>query len=403
MSVEKILELSNLIKEEAKLLIQKRSVFEEILTHSDKTFLGLCGPRGAGKTILLRQYLIHDNNSIYISLDSLASDFDLFEAVKNLSQSYNIKVFLLDEVHFNKHIDKHLKNIFDFLNVKIIFTSSVALKMFNSAQDLSRRVKLIKVPYFSLREFLYFKHNLIYKKISVEELLRGEMKPDYINCDIYLKEYFEGGVLPFALKVNDWKTALNNILKRVVTEDIPRVASITLEETELIFNAIKFIGMSAVDGINPTSLAKNLSVTHYKADQYLRILEQAFVVHRVMPEGTNVLKEPKILLNVPYRLLYSTYEQAIGGLREEYTVGMLLQLGVKINYIKNSRGKKMPDYIVELGVDLDNERIVIEVGGKSKNMNQLTKYRDDLKRFVFKEGPPYDQDRRPLSILGLLN
>ncbi len=398
MEIIKIIELSNLVKSQTDSLKYKREILKTLIEHKDKTYLGLCGPRGAGKTVLLKQLLQNNNNAVYISLDTLPSDFDVFESIKLLNQSYGLSIFLLDEVHFNKEIDKHLKSVFDFLDVKIIFTSSVALKMFRSAQDLSRRVKLIDIYYFSLREYIFLKNKERLQPVDLDQVLNGTLISDYAVCDLHFRKYLEGGVLPFALEVEDWRDALTNILKRVVLEDIPRVHPITLEETEKIFKAIKFIGSSAVEGINPTSLAKNLAITNYKADQYLQLLEQAFIIHRVMPRGTNVLKEPKVLLNIPFRLLYTDYENAIGGLREDFAVGTFMQAGIPITYIKDSRGKKLPDYVLEL----DKKKLLIEVGGKSKTISQFRLEDAKLERFVLKEGAPYDKKRRPLAALGLL-
>jgi len=107
--------------------------------------------------------------------------------------------------------------------------------MLQSAQDLSRRVKLIPVSYFSLREFIFFSKGMKLDPLSLQELLYGELKPGYASADLYFREYLEGGVLPFALEVKDWKTALSNILKRVVLADIPRVHPVALEETECLF------------------------------------------------------------------------------------------------------------------------------------------------------------------------
>jgi hypothetical protein len=396
MLIEKIIEFSKLAKE--KVSGKERNLLKALVSHTDKTYLALSGPRGAGKTMLLRQFLKKNPHSLYISLDTLPSDYDVFEAIKTLNQSYTFNVFLLDEVHFNRQVEHSLKSAFDFLDVKIIFTSSVALQMFHSVQDLSRRVKLIDVPYFSLREYLFFKKKKLLDISLLQDVLYAPLSPEYASCDLYFREYLEGGVLPFALEVKNWKAALSNILKRIVLEDIPRVHPLTLEETEIIFKAVKFIGLSSIDGINPASLAKNLSITNYKAEQYLQLLERAFVVHRVMPRGTNVLKEPKILLNLPYRLLYVEYDRAIGGLREDFAVGALKQTSAPLFYIKNSRGKKLPDYVIEH----DGKKVIIEIGGSSKGTRQLREEDSSIERFVFKDGPPYDLQHRPLSALGLL-
>jgi hypothetical protein len=41
------------------------------------------------------------------------------------------------------------------------------------------------------------------------------------------------------------------------------------------------------------------------------------ILHEILPAGTNVLREPKILMAPPTRLLYRDYEDAVGGLRED--------------------------------------------------------------------------------------
>ena len=66
--------------------------------------------------------------------------------------------------------------------------------------------------------------------------------------------------------------------------------------------------MSGVDGINYSSLSNNLGITKYKAEQYLSLLENAFIVQRLFPAGTNVMKESKVLMTPPVRLLHKEIE-----------------------------------------------------------------------------------------------
>ncbi len=81
---------------------------------------------------------------------------------------------------------------------------------------------------------------------------------------------------------------------------------------------LEFIGRSGIDGIKYSSLSKNCSVTKYKAEQYVSLLEKAFILHQVFSKGINVLKEPKVLMALPYRLLYRDYDDALGALREDF-------------------------------------------------------------------------------------
>jgi predicted AAA+ superfamily ATPase len=389
----KILNLSELAKE--KVSSKKREIIEQLRSNKDEVFLGLCGPRGAGKTMLLKQYHYEHQSSCYISIDTLAADEDIFELIRALQTNYRFNTFLLDEVHFNKEINLHLKKLSDFLNVKIIFTSSVALEMTKSAYDLSRRVKLIRVPYFSFREFLSFKGIIDLKPLSMSEILSNQLSSQYLTTDKYLHQYLQGGLLPFALAVDDWKTALSNTVQKIVFEDIPRVHDFTYEDLSMILKSITFIAKSSIDGINTSSLAKNLGVTRYKSEQYLSLLETAFVVQQIFPEGTNVLREPKVTLLPPLRLLHSTFNDSIGALREEFAVDAFSRAGLALSYLKDARGKKMPDYSFEL----DDKRVLIEVGGPGKTRKQ---FREE-EGVLFVDGPPYGEKRLPLAMLGFLD
>ncbi len=398
MQISRILELSELAKKQGRQISQSRGLLAVLKAHRDKTLLGLCGPRGAGKTILLKQFLAIHSATLYLSVDTLPADADLFELLKSIAQSYKIKIFLLDEVHFNQNIDRHLKAIFDFLNVRVVFTSSVSLKMFTSAHDLARRAKLLSVPYFSFREYLDFKGAGDFKTISFQKILQGKTPSEYLLMERHFHNYLEGGLLPFALEVKNWKEALSNTLERIINDDLPRVSPLTMQETMLITKAVKFIGSSAVEGINPSSLGKNIGVTRYKAEQYLSLLQRAFVVQQVSPKGTNVLREPKVLLSPPYRLLFQDIKTAIGGLREDFAVEALVSSGLTVHYLKSSRGRKTPDYLVEF----DKGKCVIEVGGASKGLAQFAGISLTDTKVAFKDGPPYDTDHLPLAMLGFL-
>ena len=398
MELDRILDLNELAKKQGGEISKARGLLTALKTHRDKTLLGLCGPRGAGKTILLKQVLASSKGALYLSVDTLAPDADLFSLVKEIAESYKIKLFLLDEVHFNQDIDRHLKAIYDFLDVRVFFTSSVSLKMFSSAHDLARRAKLLSVPYFSFREYLDFTKAGEFQPLSFQKVIGNKAPSDYLLTERYFHSFLEGGLLPFALEVKDWRGALTNTLQRIINDDLPRVSPLTIQETMLIGKAVRFIGSSAVDGINATSLGKNIGVSRYKAEQYLNLLQRAFVTQLVAPKGTNVLKEPKVLLAPPYRLLYQDIKSAIGGLREDFAVDALTSAGLAVHYLKSSRGKKTPDYLVEL----NKSKCVIEVGGASKGLGQFAGIATADKRVVLKDGPPYDSNHLPLAMLGFL-
>ncbi|RZB29646.1 MAG: hypothetical protein SRB1_01926 [Desulfobacteraceae bacterium Eth-SRB1] len=86
------------------------------------------------------------------------------------------------------------------------------------------------------------------------------------------------------------------------------VSNLRFEDIENIEKTMFFIGKSEVDGINFSSISKNLGITKYKAELFVKLLSQAFILNPIYPKGANVLKEPKVLMFLPFRLLYREFQ-----------------------------------------------------------------------------------------------
>ena len=190
---------------------------------------------------------------------------------------------------------------------------------------------------------------------------------------------------------------LKTILNTIIEKDIPAVSSLYVQEIESIKKVVRFIGNSAVDGISYSSLSRNCGITKYKAEAYTSLLEQASVLHRLFPKGTNVLKEPKILMTLPYRLLYRNKSDSIGALREDFFISSLRGADIPVHYLKNTRGGKTPDF----AIDLDGQKIICEVGGKGKGRRQFKGFTCD-KKIIFAQDDTIGRDRLPLFLAGFL-
>lgn len=396
MKIENIIELHKQAIEKNKQYSKRRFIADELLNDSGKHFVGLIGARGVGKSVLFKQIASLKEDAIYISVDSAEIE-NLYELIKTLTEFYKYKVFFLDEIHFYKDYEKALKTIYDFLDVKIFFTSSVSLSLYESIYDLARRVKIFNIFPFSYREYLAIKENVLLEKLTLTEIKEKRWQIEHLREGGKFKKYISGGLMPFSLEEPDILTMQRNILEKIIYRDIPLVAKLTTDELELIKKTLNFIGKSQIDGINYSSLSNNLKITKYKAEQYITLLEKAFVINVIFPEGTNVLKEPKIVMNLPYRLLFKEYEDAIGGLREDFFVECMKLSGNKINYLKTNKGKKTPDYLID---DIGNNYI-IEVGGKGKGIKQFKGIEMD-KSIIFADGEKLDGIKRPLFLAGFL-
>lgn len=406
-NLEPFIELDRLAKEDGQKYVKRRFLYEEIIADQGRHFIGIVGPRGAGKTILLKQIALSRPDTFYLSLDTIHED--VFETVKAIRENLNVKLFFLDEVHIRSGFEADLKKIYDFLDVRVIFTSSMALAMYQSVYDLSRRVILKTLYPFSLREYVFFKHAREAKSLTIDDIIEARFDRSMMDNGVFFAEYVRGGLMPFALHEAAPLTLLKNILETVIYKDIARVSKTSMAELDIITKMLSFIGRSGIDGINDSSLSKNLGITKYKAGQYTAFLEQAFILQRVMPEGTGVLKEPKIVMALPYRLLYRSYEEAVGGLREDFFVEAVKSAGLDVRYLKSTRGSKTPDYVIGgLPVSIPGEgqagrqRVVFEIGGKAKGRQQFKGFTAGHK-IILADGYETKGFKRPLFLFGLLS
>ncbi|MDD5629296.1 MAG: AAA family ATPase [Elusimicrobia bacterium] len=392
----RLFELDELAKKQAEKYTKRRHLYQQVAAQKGRAFSGIIGPRGVGKTVLLRQLARDAKDAFYISADTLGAD-GLFDTAKTLTQKYGVRLLLIDEIHFASGYAAELKRMHDFLDTRVVFTSSVALSLAESAQDLSRRVLLRPLWPFTFREFLDFAHGKSLPALTLSDILDRRWQPEHLRQGHLFDEYIKGGLFPFALEQPETAPVLESILDTVVRRDIPQVAGLRAQETSLLEKLLRFVGQSACEGISYSSISRNLGLTKYKAEQYVRLLDQAFVLNAVMPAGTNVLREPKVLMFLPMRRLYRTDEEAVGGLREDFTAQALRMAGLKFDYLKNTRGAKTPDFLVAAA----GGSIVVEVGGKGKGRTQFKGCRAHRK-LILTPSDSIEGDRRPLALFGFL-
>jgi predicted AAA+ superfamily ATPase len=134
-----VLELDARAVEAASSYPRRRCVFTKLQAAPGRPFVALVGPRGAGKTVLLRQLRAGLADAVYLSADTLEPDTNLVDLVRTLHDRYQITAFLIDEIHFVRGFAAYLKELYDFSRVRIRFTSSASLSLQSSAWDLSRR------------------------------------------------------------------------------------------------------------------------------------------------------------------------------------------------------------------------------------------------------------------------
>jgi len=368
MDITRLMDLDARAVESVRMYPRKRSAFARLSVHPGRPFVAVVGPRGSGKTVLLRQMRSETSDSFYLAVDTLHPGDRLSEAVHLLADRYRIRSFFLDEVHFAGDYARDLKELYDFTNLRIWLTSSVALSLFSSAWDLSRRVSLQRIGPFSFREYLGFVVGLALEGLPIDQILREEIPAAHLRTIGHFADYLRGGLYPFMMENGASLEQFGAILEKVITDDIPaQDRHIRVADLPEMRKLVAFVGRSSVDGINYSTAGSNVGITKYKAEKFIDLLERSFILRRVFPEGTNVLREPKVLMEIPYRLLYRPYDESIGGLREDFFALAMEQHGRLFSYAKTTRGGKTPDFVIRSG----EETVVLEVGGRGKGRSQF--------------------------------
>ena len=181
MRIHQLIDLHHFAVKSAEKFSRKRFLFSQLAAEKGKHFIGIVGPRGVGKTVLLRQYAAAQPDAFYLSADTLDPDDDPWQLIVTLEEKFGFGTFLIDEIHFLKNPTALLKRLYDFLDVRVIFTSSVALAMEASRHDLSRRARVRTLHPFSYREYLAFSQGVELPPLTLQELAAHGWTPQHLR------------------------------------------------------------------------------------------------------------------------------------------------------------------------------------------------------------------------------
>jgi len=397
--IHKLIELSELIRQKGQKYPKRRLIFSALIDDDTPTIIGISGLRGIGKTVILTQLLNTLQNSLYVSLDSTHVT-DLFELTKILSKQYKINTLLLDEIHYYPYWQRDLKKIYDFLEIKVYFTSSVSLQILKAPFDLSRRVRIVDMPIFSFREFLWFYNHTdqLIKKSNITDILQ-EREHTNLKYEAFFEEYLHFPIP--SQKQESSPEIIQNIVSKIIERDLVYAQDINAKDIFHLKNLLKFLANSPVGDISFSTIAKNLQISYFFAVKYIDLLEQAYMLNVIYSTGTNTKKEPKILFTLPFRSCIANLPQntLLGSIKEDFFANVMRNNKINIFYLKNKRGRKLPDFMIEV----KNKKYIIEIGGKSKGFTQFKGMPDKYHKIIATYPYANKEHSIPLFYFGLLN
>lgn len=347
-----------------------RFLYDKLLL-SDSKFSGIYGSRGVGKTTLLLQvglYLNFKSDEIlYISCDHpLLAGVSLFELVQEFVK-YGGKSILIDEVHEANNFEQELKSIYDFLDIKVLFSGSSAIKLTNSS--FTRRYGMYHLPILSFKEYLELALGVNLQSYRLEDILdnpvdRANSIIEKLGSEKVLKhfeQYLKIGAYPFYFENRDSYTQMVlDTINTLLYADLGSIYNISGDKINILRKLLTSICVSNPLELSIESLAQKVGTSKVTLYKYIELLHKAELLRHVVYEGKRfkLMQKPDKLYLANTTLFSSLcLEPQIGTLRESFFAS---QVSVNSSL-----------YYVDKGDFLVDEKYTFEIGGKNKDFSQI--------------------------------
>lgn len=375
--------------------------------HWNAQIISIMGPKGVGKSTLLRQYIkknypIGDRRALYCSADSV--DFSTRSLVE-LAEEFFInggELLVVDEIHKYKagtsDWSKEVKEIYElFPKLKMIVSGSSLLKLKEGDADLSRRAIKYTMPGLSFREALRFYHGLEFPKWTLEDILSHpldlwDMVASKCKPIAYFKEYLEKGYYPFLLEgEDDYFIRIEQVINYIIETELPQICKVDVANIRKVQALIKLIAEKVPFELNANKLAGSLEIGRDTVVEYLKYLGDAKVLNLLYSDKKKMgklAKPDKVYMENPNILYALAPDKAdIGTVRESFAVNSLSESHL-VEY-----GKIQGDFKVD-------SRYTFEIGGRSKDFSQIAGVPDS---YIFADDWDIpDGAKLPLWMLGFL-
>jgi len=360
----------------------------------DDRLIAIIGARGVGKSTLVLQHIkLRDDvdTSLYVTADDLwFSNHNIVELAETFYKNGG-KTLYIDEIHKYKNWSTEIKNVYDtYSQLKVVYTGSSILDLQEGGADLSRRRLEYKMHGLSFREYLKIGRGIEVPIHSLEQILSNRIEfqmKDYRPIALF-KEYLKEGYYPY-FQSKGYYLRLLSVVNRVVEEDIPKFAELSVATAGKLKKLLYIIAQSVPFKPNYSKLGRDLDTHRNSVSELMVWLDKAGLINILRDDtrGMSALgKVDKIYLNNP-NLSYALSDTTpnIGNIRETTFLALL-----KVTHTVTSSSVsdfKVGDY-------------TFEVGGRNKKQKQIQGIGN---AYVVKDDIEYGyQNVIPLWAFGLL-
>lgn len=287
---------------------------------------GLVGPRGIGKSTMLRQYIIQHRDEgkfLYVSADHTYFSSHSLAALADVFVVEGGTHLVIDEIHKYKGWSRELKQIYDlYPNLRVTFSGSSVLDILKGEADLSRRAVVMTMQGLSFREYLEFDHNIILPCLNLEQILDHTpvAEPDFHPMP-YFRDYLSSGYYPFH-NIDNFDVRMQQVVSQTTETDIPLFAGMNASTGRKLKQMLSVISTLAPYKPNFENLATELGVSKNNVPEYLTYLEKGGMIGMLRDDtgGMRSLgKVEKVYIDNPTLMtVLSENKPDIGNLRETF-------------------------------------------------------------------------------------
>lgn len=265
--------------------VKRKMYLREDLLRS-KAIIALKGPRRAGKTVLLKQYigfLLQSNVSkeqiLYLNLEdyrfagqySIALLEKLYEIYKAQMNPDKKTYFFIDEIQNIPDFERFLRTFYDAKKeVKFIVTGSNAQLLSKELGTLlTGRIATVEVFPFSFIEFLMYHH------IALNESAYYLLEPKKAMIKNYFEKYLQEGAIPEFFGEPNLKERQAEYVENILYRDI--VERFSIRNAKLIKALTLFLITNSGKMVSINKLTRLFGVSINTIQEYLHYLEMTYL------------------------------------------------------------------------------------------------------------------------------
>ncbi len=326
--------------------------------------IGIVGPRGVGKSTMLRQHILRQTDRdkiLYVSADFVYfNTHSLIYLADEFVKDGGTRLFI-DEIHKYKNWSQELKQIFDVHpELQIVFTGSSVLDIYKGLADLSRRVLIFHMQGLSFREFLLIRYDIEAPVYSLEDIIAQRVEiPGVAHPLPLFREYLAKGYYPFSNEPG-FELRINQIVQQTIESDIAQYADLKPATARKLKQLLGVVSSLAPYKPNYDNLAKEVGISKNNVADYLTYLEKAGLIGLLRDNTAGMRQLGKIekvyVDNTSLMNVLANGNPNIGNVRETFFFN---QMRVRNDIL----GSRVSDFFIS--------PYTFEVGGKSKGRRQI--------------------------------